>query len=198
MIEIISSELGLPLSSQLGDFMLGAVETVDTETGRKAEHLLVYLNLNATTLNVRINSACFTGDLFGDSRCDCNWQMLEFLRIIEETGQGLLIYHLHHEGRANGVLAKLKSYRAAAEGHLGRHAYESVGLKAENREYNSSASILKHLGIERIKLYSNNPEKLASLTQHGIVVEDHAQIKSPEPRLEEFYHWKKTHFKHEV
>lgn len=198
MIEIVSSELDLPLSSHYGEFSFGAVETVNSETGIKAEHFLVYLNLTKRPLNLRINSACFTGDLFGDSRCDCHWQMIEFMRIMKETGQGLLIYHLHHEGRANGVIAKLKSYKASDSGHFGRDAYESIGLKAESREYNSSAVILNFLGIDLVKLYSNNPQKLLSLRDHGVHIEDHVQIRSTRPELEKFYKWKRDHFGHIV
>lgn len=198
MIEVINCELDLSLSSQYGDFSFGAIETINVDTMRKAEHFLVYLNLSAKPLNLRINSACFTGDLFNDSRCDCHWQMIEFLRIIQETGQGLMIYHMHHEGRANGIMAKLRSYRAADAGNIGRRAYEFTGCKAESREYNSSGLILDYLGVKHVKLFSNNPEKIAAVQKHGITVEANEQIKSSEPRFDAFYTWKREHFGHKV
>lgn len=198
MIELVNCELDLPLSSRYGDFLFGVAETVNIETKQKAEHFLLYLNMSAKPLNVRINSACFTSDLFDDSRCDCHWQMVEFLQIMQETGQGLMIYHMHHEGRANGAIAKLRSYRAADAGRVGRDAYESIGLKAESREYRSSALILDYLGIHDIKLFSNNPEKITALKNRNIRVREPVPIKSPDPQFELFYKWKREHFGHKV
>lgn len=198
MIEIVSCELDLPLKSRYGDFLLGGIETRDTETSHTAEHLLLYLNLTTKPLNVRINSACFTSDLFDDSRCDCHWQMVEFMRIMQEQGQGLMVYHLDQEGRGNGLVAKLRSYRAADAGKVGREAFESIGLKADNREFQSSALILKHLNINDVRLFSNNPHKLTALETMGIHVQEPVPIKSSEPQFHSFYKWKREHFGHYV
>ncbi len=198
MIKLLNCELGLKLLSPYGDFFYGAVETVNTLTSRTAEHFLVYSNLDAKPLNLRINSACFTSDLFDDSRCDCHWQMVEFMRIMKKEKNGLLIYHLHHEGRANGLITKLKSYKASESGKSGKYAYESIGAKPESRQYNSSMAIIKHLGVTDINLFSNNPEKIAIIENNGVKIHKKVQIKSSDPSLTNFYDWKRAHFNHVV
>lgn len=197
-IRIVGCEMGLPVVTPTGEFTMGALETLSNDSGKLAEHLVVYLNIDTRPLNVRINSACFTGDIFRDSRCDCSWQMNEFLRLIHVQQQGLLIYHLHHEGRGNGAVAKLRSYRAASKGDLGRLAYEKLGLCAERRRYESSATVLRHLGIQEVVLFTNNPEKLCALERNGIAISSRQPLRSPAPELDEFYKWKRDDFAHDV
>ncbi len=146
-ITIEDKELGQTLHNSVGTFDLGAYRTVRSSDGHQAEHIVVYKNLARRPTLLRINSACLTGDIFGDRRCDCSWQLEKMLRLMQAESHGLLIYHLHHEGRANGSVAKLRSFGAEDRGLPGRLAYEVQGVSADSRRYQSSLLIIRDLGI---------------------------------------------------
>jgi 3,4-dihydroxy 2-butanone 4-phosphate synthase/GTP cyclohydrolase II len=198
-ITIVSKVLDVPLVTHHGHMMAGAFRTMDPENGgREADHLLIYQDLRATPCLLRVNSACYTGDVFGDRRCDCNWQLEEALRVIAERRQGLLIYHLHHEGRGNGIVEKLRSYAAGDSGFVGRASYEVAGVSADAREYRSTVAILEDLGIECVALLTNNPGKARALTERGVVVVEVLALRSPDPDLSTYYQWKREDFGHHV
>jgi 3,4-dihydroxy 2-butanone 4-phosphate synthase/GTP cyclohydrolase II len=196
-MKIIDRVLGVQTVTPLGTFLAGAYQTENA--GRRADHLLLYIGLESRPCNLRINSACYTSDIFGDQRCDCNWQLRFSLQYIVERRQGIIIYHMHHEGRANGIVNKLRSYDAAARfGIEGRRAYEGVGALADGRRYRSSVAILADLGIQEVALISNNPHKQAALEEHGIHVMKMIPAISDDPRLADYYDWKRRHFRHVV
>jgi len=170
--QIIDRVLGVPLeNSDYPGFMLGAFKTnVATQT---AEHGVIYRpsieGLGPTPL-VRINSACFTGDIFGDRRCDCSEQLqVALTRMITEPG--LVIYHLHHDGRGLGYTAKLAAYKKMIEEKKDSfQATCELANRADIRTYSSSVAILHSLGITRVRLLSNNPRKRYALETNGIEV----------------------------
>lgn len=120
---------------------------------------------------VRIHSECLTGDALGSLRCDCRMQLQAALRIIENAGQGVVIY-LAQEGRGIGLLNKVKAYSLQDLGLDTVEANERLGFSADLRDYSMAAQILKDLGVKQIRLITNNPRKIARLQSHDIEIVD--------------------------
>lgn len=119
---------------------------------------------------LRINSACYTGDIFSCSRCDCSWQLRETMKTINQEG-GLILYHFFHEGRGIGFVNKLKTLQIMDEmGKTTYEAFDQLGFPIDDRDFYASILILRDLGIERVKLLSNNPSKKKFLEYYGINV----------------------------
>src|SRR5882672_10073619 len=118
---------------------------------------------------VRIHSQCFTGEMLGSLRCDCGDQLEIAMRAIAEEGRGLLIYE-HQEGRGIGLMAKLQAYALQDAGLDTVDANHALGLPADCRDFRLSAAILRELGVKRVRLLSNNPDKAAALKNAGIEV----------------------------
>jgi GTP cyclohydrolase II len=127
---------------------------------------------------LRIHSQCLTGDVLGSRRCDCGFQLQESLRRIQQAGRGLLIYQLQ-EGRGIGILNKLKAYELQDRGLDTVEANEELGFEADLRQYGDCAEILRFLGVQRVRLLSNNPGKVESLEQNGIRVEARLPLEMP-------------------
>lgn len=120
---------------------------------------------------VRVHSECLTGDLAGSLRCDCGTQFQAALRAIAEAGAGVLIYLRGHEGRGIGLGNKLRAYQLQQhEGLDTVDANVSLGLPIDSRTFDSACDILHDLGITRIRLMTNNPDKIRALGDHGITV----------------------------
>lgn len=122
------------------------------------------------SIPVRIHSECITGDLFGSHRCDCGEQLEASLEYISEHG-GLLIY-LRQEGRGIGLINKLKAYELQDKGLDTAEANLHLGFEIDEREYNDAITILQQLEVNRIKLLTNNPEKIAAFDKSGIKIEE--------------------------
>jgi GTP cyclohydrolase II len=118
---------------------------------------------------VRIHSECLTGDALGSLRCDCRMQLQAALRIIENAGQGIVVY-LAQEGRGIGLLNKVKAYSLQDLGLDTVEANERLGFSADLRDYSMAAHILKDLGVKQIRLITNNPRKIARLQSYDIEV----------------------------
>jgi GTP cyclohydrolase II len=118
---------------------------------------------------VRIHSQCLTGDCFLSERCDCRGQLELSLRKIAAAPSGFLVY-LPQEGRGIGLMNKLRAYQLQDEGMDTVEANEELGFAADTRSYQFSAEALRLLGVRRVRLLSNNPDKIQQLTQHGIEV----------------------------
>ena len=139
-------------------------------------HLAMYppgLNPDGV-VTVRIHSECITGDLFGSKRCDCGSQ-LEKSMIEIAREKGVLIY-LRQEGRGIGLINKLKAYNLQDEGFNTVDANHQLGFETDERSYHIASLILKDLGIKTIRLLTNNPEKVNSLSKSGIKIIDRVPI----------------------
>src|SRR5260370_23329436 len=118
---------------------------------------------------VRIHSQCFTGEVLGSLRCDCNDQLDLAMQAIADEGRGLVIYE-HQEGRGIGLMAKLQAYALQDAGLDTVDANQALGFDADCRDFGLPAAILHDLKISRVRLLSNNPEKHQALVQAGIEV----------------------------
>jgi len=127
---------------------------------------------------VRIHSQCLTGDVFGSDRCDCGDQLHAALRVIAESGLGILVYQ-QQEGRGIGLTNKIRAYELQDQGLDTVAANEELGFQADMREYHMPAEILKYLGALRVRLLSNNPDKVRGLEQEGIKVEERLPLEIP-------------------
>jgi 3,4-dihydroxy 2-butanone 4-phosphate synthase / GTP cyclohydrolase II len=135
---------------------------------------------------VRVHSSCFTGDIFHSMRCDCGQQLDKAMEMVEKEGKGVIIY-LNQEGRGIGLLNKIKSYKLQEQGFDTVQANIKLGFGEDERDYGVGASIMRELGLGKIKLISNNPVKRAGLEGYGIkIVETIPLIIQPNP-FNEFY-----------
>jgi len=118
---------------------------------------------------VRLHSSCFTGDIFGSLRCDCGPQLKKAMSMVEAEGKGVVIY-LSQEGRGIGLLNKIKAYRLQDEGMDTVQANIKLGFAEDERDYGVGASIMRELGLGKVRLISNNPVKRAGLEGYGIKI----------------------------
>jgi len=118
---------------------------------------------------VRLHSSCFTGDIFGSMRCDCGPQLQKAMSMVEAEGKGVVIY-LSQEGRGIGLLNKIKAYRLQDEGMDTVQANIKLGFGEDERDYGVGASIMRELGLGKVRLISNNPVKRAGLEGYGIKI----------------------------
>jgi GTP cyclohydrolase II len=145
---------------------------------------------------VRIHSQCLTGDVFHSLRCDCRQQLELSLSLIGEEGAGVLIYELQ-EGRGIGLMAKLQAYELQDAGLDTVEANQRLGFRNDYRDFALPAQILKTLGVIRVRLLSNNPEKVEALEHAGVHVVERVPCEvTPSPHAEEYLKTKKEKLGH--
>lgn len=161
------------IPSKYGNFQL----SLYTNNLDDKEHLAISFGHieNSDDILVRIHSECVTGDLLGSLRCDCGEQLLMSMEQISTAGRGLIIY-LRQEGRGIGLISKLKAYNLQDQGADTIDANLKLGHKADERSYDIAACILKLLNVKSIRLLTNNPQKLAAIQQHQVVVNERIDI----------------------
>ena len=147
---------------------------------------------------VRVHSSCFTGDILGSFRCDCGEQLHEAMRLVEKEGQGVILY-MNQEGRGIGLLNKLKAYKLQEEGMDTVEANLHLGFPMDKRDYGVGAQILRYLGISRLRLISNNPQKRAGLLGYGLEIVEAVPIEiHPNPHNEKYLQTKRDKLGHEI
>ncbi len=173
------------LPTDYGEFTLIAYESVTSaephlalckgdvgrldENGKPIEH--------NEPLLVRVHSECMTGDLFHSQRCECGYQMVTAMKMIEQAGKGALIY-LRQEGRGIGLTNKLRAYRLQELGLDTVDANLQLGFGADKRDYGIGAQICRDLGLRQIKILTNNPKKISRLEVYGIKIVEQIPLKA--------------------
>ena len=127
---------------------------------------------------VRIHSQCLTGDAFGSLKCDCGQQLRTAMELIEREGSGAIVYQ-QQEGRGIGIINKIRAYALQDEGADTIEANERLGLAVDLRCYEQCAEILRDLGLNRVRLMSNNPEKMRALKEMGFKVLERVSLMIP-------------------
>ena len=130
---------------------------------------------------VRVHSSCATGDILGSMRCDCGEQLHKALEMIEKEGKGILVY-MQQEGRGIGLMNKIAAYKLQEEGYDTVDANTHLGFKPDERDYGCGAQMLRHLGVHKMRLLTNNPVKRVGLEAYGLEIVENIPIETtPNP-----------------
>jgi 3,4-dihydroxy 2-butanone 4-phosphate synthase/GTP cyclohydrolase II len=164
------------LPTKVGEFVIYGFQ--DPESGEEAIALVLGNPSADRTVLVRIHSQCLTGDVFSSERCDCGDQLHAAMRLIAKAGLGVLVYQ-QQEGRGIGLINKIRAYELQDQGLDTVAANEELGFEADLRDYQMPAEILKYLGVVRIRLLSNNPDKVEGLEKEGIEVAERLPLEIP-------------------
>ena len=145
---------------------------------------------------VRVHSSCMTGDIFSSMRCDCGEQLHKAMEMIEKEGKGAVVY-LNQEGRGIGLMEKMRAYKLQENGMDTVDANLCLGHKADERDYGVGAEILRHIGISKMRLITNNPVKRVGLESYGLSVVENVPIEvTPNEYNERYLHTKKERMGH--
>lgn len=193
---LIQEEARVHMPTKHGDFTLAAFR--QTNTGET--HLALFKGswLPDEPVLVRVHSSCFTGDILHSLRCDCGDQLTKAMEMVEQEGKGVVLY-MNQEGRGIGLLNKLKAYKLQEEGKDTVEANLALGFKNDQRDYGVGAQILRHLGVSKIRLMTNNPRKRAGLLGYGLEIVENVPIEIAPNQYNAFYlETKRDRLGHEI
>ena len=175
------------LPTTFGEFKIAGYRSLISDE----EFVVLYkgeMNADVPTL-VRIHSQCLTGDVFGSIKCDCGPQLQKAMQLIEAEGRGAIVYQ-QQEGRGIGIINKIRAYALQDEGADTVEANEKLGFEVDARNYQQCAEILFDLGLCKVRVMSNNPDKLEALEKAGLQIAERVpiEVESQEPAA----HYMKT------
>lgn len=193
---LIEEEVRVQMPTKHGNFELIAFR--QTNTGQNHLALKKGSWEKDEPVLVRVHSSCFTGDILHSLRCDCGEQLQRSMEMVEEEGKGIVLY-MNQEGRGIGLLNKLKAYKLQEEGKDTVEANLALGFKNDQRDYGVGAQILRHLGVSKIRLMTNNPRKRAGLLGYGLEIVENVPIEIiPNPHNEFYLQTKRDKLGHEI
>jgi 3,4-dihydroxy 2-butanone 4-phosphate synthase/GTP cyclohydrolase II len=170
---LIERQIGVDMPTEFGDFELIAYKQINTGENHLA--LIKGEWDENEPVMVRVHSSCVTGDIFGSCRCDCGSQLQTAMKMVENEGKGVVLY-MNQEGRGIGLINKLKAYKLQEEGLDTVEANIKLGFDMDQRDYGVGAQILHDLGINKIKLLTNNPKKRVGLMGYGLEIVNNIAI----------------------
>ncbi|MCC7532753.1 MAG: bifunctional 3,4-dihydroxy-2-butanone-4-phosphate synthase/GTP cyclohydrolase II [Bacteroidia bacterium] len=181
---LIQRVISVEMPTKYGHFELIAYEQKDNGQ----EHLVLKKGTwqsNEPVL-VRVHSSCITGDIFHSMRCDCGDQLQKAMQMIEHEGKGAIVY-INQEGRGIGLMNKLRAYKLQEQGLDTVDANIQLGFKPDERDYGVGAQIIRDIGIQKMRLMTNNPTKRAGLIGYGLEIVENVPIKTPTNKFNENY-----------
>src|SRR6476661_3356995 len=193
---LIDEIVRVDMPTQYGHFKLVAFQ----EKNSSNEHLALIKGTwkPGDPVMVRVHSSCFTGDILGSLRCDCGEQLHKAMQMVEDEGTGCILY-MNQEGRGIGLLNKLKAYRLQEQGMDTVEANLHLGFQTDQRDYGVGAQILRHLGITKLRLISNNPKKRVGLIGYGLEIVENVPVEvHPNPHNERYLQTKRDKLGHEI
>ena len=193
---LIEEIVRVDMPTKYGSFQLVAFK----EKKSTNEHLALLKGewKNDEPVLVRVHSSCFTGDILGSLRCDCGEQLQKAMQMVEAEGKGAILY-MNQEGRGIGLLNKLKAYKLQEQGMDTVEANLHLGFQMDQRDYGIGAQMLRHLGINRLRLMTNNPKKRVGLIGYGLEIVENIPIEaSPNSHNEKYLQTKRDKMGHEI
>ncbi|MBR1619082.1 bifunctional 3,4-dihydroxy-2-butanone-4-phosphate synthase/GTP cyclohydrolase II [bacterium] len=173
--QLVTREAEADLPTKYGDFKL--IGYKNQLNGH--EHVALVKDDGSDKIPaVRVHSMCLTGDIFHSLKCDCNSQLHNALRYIEDYGKGAVVYLTDHEGRGIGLCNKIKAYKLQEQGQDTIEANISLGFKSDLRDYGTGAQIIRDLGYKEFNLITNNPKKVIGLEGYGLKIKDIIKVES--------------------
>ncbi|MBQ3083052.1 MAG: bifunctional 3,4-dihydroxy-2-butanone-4-phosphate synthase/GTP cyclohydrolase II [Alistipes sp.] len=166
---LIERGVTVPLPTEWGDFQI----TPFRQKSNGVEHVALTKGewTEDEPVLIRVHSSCATGDIFGSKRCDCGDQLHRAMQMVQQEGKGAIVY-LNQEGRGIGLCNKIHAYKLQDQGFDTVDANLKLGFKADERDYGVGASIIRELGIRKMRLMTNNPSKKAGLEGYGLTIEE--------------------------
>ncbi|MDD3275532.1 MAG: bifunctional 3,4-dihydroxy-2-butanone-4-phosphate synthase/GTP cyclohydrolase II [Kiritimatiellales bacterium] len=193
--KLVHMDRRVKMPTRYGDFNLSVYSSVVDDK----DHLALFLGEPSAEKPyplIRVHSECLTGDVFGSARCDCGDQLQCAMQMIAEYGYGAIIY-MRQEGRGIGLTKKIHAYELQDQGLDTVEANEKLGFAPDLRDYGIGAQILKDLGMEKIRLLTNNPAKIEGLDKYGIEIVERVSIVLPStPHNERYLNTKRDKMKH--
>lgn len=175
--QLVEQKVSVELPTQFGDFQLVAYE--ESLTGENHLALVKGTWEKEDSVLVRVHSQCVTGDVFTSMRCDCGEQLAFAMQAVEKAGQGVVLY-MRQEGRGIGLINKLKAYKLQQEEDMDTvEANEALGFEKDHREYHIGGQILRDLGVQKVRLMTNNPHKQTGLADQGLDIVERVPVEIP-------------------
>ena len=173
---LVEKVVDVHMPTEWGDFQLHAFK----DKSNDMDHLALVKGTweKDEAVLVRVHSSCLTGDIFGSCRCDCGSQLHSAMEQIEKEGKGVIVY-MNQEGRGIGLVNKLKAYKLQEGGMDTMEANIELGFKADGRDYGIGAQILRELGVSKMRLMSNNPQKRTGLIGYGLEMIENVPLEIP-------------------